>query len=420
MKSKNCLLLIILLPAGLLYGQTAENLPYKELPKHKFKKASITILASKMLDSVGHNFFWTTDNLIQKDQELSFQSDIEPQLFIKGMHVLSSKISDITQMKNNTLSSYWEQKSFNELRNEILFNIKTVSDYFINIEYSQASVDWMTFFDLINGLRQYNDYILEYRKRIDLPISSALLEKNEYISPLKAFEEQLGADGLTNNQWMTIMEAGGGPIAHEKIARQSKANMRVISQMKKQKTASVDVGELEEIKPFSRTIEDIKYTYYSQPPRQLSFAYDNDLNLLIGLTDWIISINAGRPAALSEVFRIGLNNKLNLYEDYVIGSSVNNRKVIDSQGNSVSIMIDKRYINKDSFWGIPINKVLIMEDNVIKFIRQKPNNTSYGNKEVVVVSIVNIEGTLLKRIKNIIKSSKSGNIDINTATLKLK
>lgn len=158
----------------------------------------------------------------------------------------------------------------------------------------------------------YCDQIIGFRENNGNPskLENGFLSKK--LSESELFEKSIGADGLTNGQWMKITERGGGPDAWDKIGNTRKANQKIIFEHGKEIRAIVTVGDLETMENSSNIVDGRVYRYFYDSPDQLSVLFSNDKEYIEGIINWIIYINSGNPVKLSEMFRVGLDIVINL------------------------------------------------------------------------------------------------------------
>lgn len=100
--------------------------------------------------------------------------------------------------------------------------------------------------------------------------------------------------------------------------------------------------------------------YSSFPPKQLSFLYSNDNELVKGFVDWIIYINSGNSVKLSEILRVGLDVEIFTKND-INQSLVRNvyRDIIDKKNNRVRLEFSTKHFDAIKFSDIKITEVII-------------------------------------------------------------
>ena len=290
----------------ILYVQyNAAQLPYNK--KEVYKKKPEGSIIVKAIDDLGYKYYSVTDSLMTDELNANFYSGKLPRLLLEDTYQMSEYIINAISGKENLLKSNKKEISFYEIRKNTLLNFKEASNKLTNNKEALLFLNWNRFLNAIAYVDAYCDEIILFRNDMGNPYMPKQSNINKYKSDSKIFEESIGADGITNKQWMKIMERGGGPGAHDRIRLTGRKNQEALIKLKKKERASIKVGNLEKIKTTSSTIDGLTYMYSSFPPKQLSFLYSNDNELVKGFVDWIIYINSGNSVKLSEILRVGLD-----------------------------------------------------------------------------------------------------------------
>lgn len=385
------------------------QLPYHIKPNYP-KKMTTGIVMARMIDELGYKYYWATDSLLNDELSHSFHSSNLPRLLLRGVYQMSENI--ITYTSENSIKPELnpEEMSFEDLRKNTLFNLKEVSHILINNRGASRFLNWNPFIKSVAYFDTYCDQIILFRENIGKPfnLKDDFIEQEPYRS--KMFDQSLGADGLSNIQWMKILERGGGRYADRVISHAKTVNQHTIVALRKEERATVTVGKLESIALFSNNVEGLTYTYFNVPPEQLSFLFSNDNELLEGIINWMIYINSGNPVKLSEMFRVGLdmNMSLETNEEHSL-VRYRYRDVADHKENKVRLEFSDSYFDKTKFSDITIKEVHINNDNQIEFFG-KTNGTDPLSKEPEqpIILLKNIEGDLLKRFKMNVHQMREG------------
>lgn len=411
------LLLLFVFNNCQLFSQgSLQTLPYNEIPKIKIKKATAGIILAKMIDSLGYRYYLATDNF---DASNSFTD--KASVLINGVYKASNIMRKSLQDSVSSVAT--EAMNFKASRSRTLYNLKKASGILVSDINSLTKVNWYGFIRLMEVTKAYCNELIVYRKSQGEKVLTPE-ELFKKIPESKQFEQTLGAFGVTHQEWMDIMRYGGGQDGFDRMRQQSKVNTSIIRALKEKEsvTATVKVGELQDIEMYTSTVEGMIYNYFNDKPRQLSFLYESDKAFIKGLIEWTIYINAGKPAILSDIFRLGItSDSLSApYEGLLINTNNTSRTIVDNQYDSINISVSKRYLKDFSFINIPINQVHITKDNTIAFLRINDSKDYFGKKEFPVIIFKNIDGSLLKSIKNVIKKSKDGGAIKDLESLNLK
>ncbi|MBQ4804680.1 hypothetical protein J8L88_17595 [Aquimarina sp. MMG015] len=384
---------------------TAAQLPYYE--KVTYKKNSERSIIAKIIDDLGYKYYWVTDSLLSDELSTNFYSGKLPRLLLEDAYQMSENIINSVSDKVEKSKLNKGETSFDEMRKNTLLNLKEASNKLINNKETLLFLNWNDFKNAIIYADAYCDQIILFRNDVGNPYSPKQSDTKKNKSNSQIFEESIGADGITNKQWKKIMERGGGYGAHDRIRSTSRKNQETLIKLKKKERASIKTGNLEKIKITTNSVDGLTYVYSSFPPKQLSFLYNNDNELVRGLVDWVIYINSGNSVELSEMLRVGLDNEV--FIDYNINQSlVKNRyrDIIDQNNNRVRLEFSATHFDKIKFSNVKITKVIIKK-SLIRFFGETDNSNEQSEKEVIII-LKHIEGNLLNRIIDNINQTRKG------------
>ena len=117
-----------MLCSTLSFGQTStESFPYYEIPPYPESYSAGTV-AARQIDGLGFRFYWATEGLTEKD--LSYRpSDSSRTTFETISHIYNlSKIIANAALEKENGNNDQSQLSYEELRHEVLMNLKMASD----------------------------------------------------------------------------------------------------------------------------------------------------------------------------------------------------------------------------------------------------------------------------------------------------
>ena len=418
MNLKKLILIFSLFVSSFSYGQEdITELPYNKKSKYPKKNAAGIVMA-KMIDELGYKYYWATDSLLNDEVRNTFNSSNLPRLLLNGVYQMSENIINYSSENKLKPELKLEEMSFDDFRKNTLLNLKEASNILIRNADTIHFLNLNLFVKSIAISNSYCDQIISFRENIGKPFKpkNDFIEQKLYKS--KMFEQTVGADGLTNTQWKKIMEAGGGPFATENIRWTKNINQKTFIDLRKEERATLIVGNLESIGLSSNIVDGLTYTYFNDPPKQLSFLFSNDEALVEGFINWIIYINSGNPVKLSEMFRVGLDIiiALDINEDQSL-VPYNYRDIIDREKNKIRLEFPEKYFDKTKFSEITIKEVHINNNIQIEFygidkLSQEPQQ--------IVILLKNIEGDLLDRIKVNIDQMREGINDYNDSIMNLR
>ena len=109
-------------------GMSQDKLPYYEITE-KYETYTAGTVTARMLDGLGFRFYWATEGMTEN--ELSYKASEEGRTYLETVsHILGlSRIvvnSALKQPNDNAIQ--YPELSYDEMRAQILNNIKTASD----------------------------------------------------------------------------------------------------------------------------------------------------------------------------------------------------------------------------------------------------------------------------------------------------
>ena len=401
--------------------ENTAQLPYNKKPTYP-KKNTVRILMAKMLDELGYKYYWATDSLLNDEMSNAFNSSNLPRLLLEGVYQMSENIINYSSANKMKPGLKLEEMSFEDFRKNTLLNLKEASNILIKNADTTHFSNLNLFVKSIVISNSYCDQIISFRENIGKPfkLKNDFIVQKEYES--KKFEQTIGADGLTNTQWKIIMRRGGGKYATENISRTRNSNQKTVIELRKKERATVIVGNLESIGLSSNIVEGLTYTYFNDPPKQLSFLFSNDKELIEGFINWIIYINSGNPVKLSDMFRVGLDiiMALDINENQSLVSD-SYRDIVDRGENKVRLEFPEKYFDKIKFSDITIKEVHINHNTQIEFFGELNRIDKLPQKpQQIIILLKNIEGDLLDRIKLNINQMRKGINEYDESIMNLR
>lgn len=401
-----------------LINYSVAQLPYSK--KIKYKKKSEGAVPAKMIDDLGLKYYLVTDSLIPNDLNDDFYSSGLPRLLLKGAYQMSKNIISSTSDTIKNSKSINAIIPFYEIRKQTLLNLKQASKNLVNTKEPLLFLNWEDFIKSIALADAYCDQLILFREKIGNPFIPKNNSTSQTQYQSKTFDKKRGADGLTTVQWMRIMRRGGGRYAHDTVRKYNKKNQRALVELKKQERGSIEVGKLEIVKESSNIIDGLKYVHSTISPKQLSFLYSNDSELIEGIVDWIIYINSGNTIKLSEMFRVGLD--VSFFNDTNENISLvdhSYRDIMDKNENQVRLEFSEKHFDEINFSDIKIKHVTIKNTQIQFFGETDNSNDLYLNGKQIVIILKNIEGDLLDRIKANINQTRAGLNDYDDTIMNL-
>ena len=395
------------------------ELPYS-VEYHRPKKFHM----AKIIDELGYKYYLATENLLNENLIASYHSKNLPRLLLNTVYQMSESIVNSTSNQKINNESSFRDMSFETLRRNTLINLKKSSDNLIKKSKNSYSSYKNSTTTLISIADSYCDQIIIFREYIGLTGYSKSNSKQKHIPQSVMFEKQLGGDGITNEQWVAISQYGPHREKYfDLIKRQKNINVQIITNLRKKEKVKLNVGDPEQISLSSGTVEGLDYTYFRDPPNQLSFLFSYDEMFLKEIINWIVYINSGNPSKLSEIFQMGLGITFDINNKEVGQLSfekINYRNFIDNKGDRIRMTYSQEQFDGVSFSDIGIHEVHILKNNRIEFIAKVLNDDiNIENTEPVIMQINNINGSLLNRIKQVIDTIRSNEVDYDGEILNI-
>lgn len=391
------------------------QLPYST-NDFEYKSKSKDNAIVKIIDSLGYTYFGITDKLMNEELKISFESS-KLKLLLENVYKASENIINSTS-RNKPISKLKNINiSFQEIRRNTLSNLVNARN---NITKNKEAFLFLNLNALIESVSSAKDFcneIIVYRENIGNPYKSKINLTNKSKKRSKLFDKSIGADGLTNNQWINIMK-GGGSNAHDLIRRIGRENQKTLTELKKkERTATIEVGDIEKIRTTSNIIDNLIYKYSNLPPSQLSLLYTSDNELIKELVYWIVYINSGNFSKLSEILSPGLNT--NTFIDFNLKKLQNSNSIIreikDQNGNKIVLKLNKKHFEQGKFSDVIIKKVSIEKNQIIFY--DNTNKANLLSEKIIVLK--NLEGDLLERIKLNINLIRKGTNEYNDSIMYL-
>jgi hypothetical protein len=162
MKPFTLLFFITISTTLLAQNISEERLPYYEIPEYSETFTAGTV-AARMVDALGFRFYWASEGLTEKD--LAYTSHDSARTTgetIKHIYDLSKTIVNSTLKKANVRGQEEPEMSYEELRKQILINLKTAADIL-------RESDDISQFKIIFGERE-----IPFWNQINGPIADAI------------------------------------------------------------------------------------------------------------------------------------------------------------------------------------------------------------------------------------------------------
>lgn len=401
------LVIIGLLNFNIFFAQ----LPYSDLQSVHSKSSTNGMV--NMIDDLGYKFFGVTDSIMNEDLTTKFQSS-KLKLLLKTSYEVSEVMIQTIQENKDNISLHTAPISYYELRRNTLFNLNRLSVAF-NKNNSNI-LEYPNLLSITKSIRLLNslcDEIISYRRSLGIPYIPKIQSKKQDESSATIFNQKRGADGLTHEQWMLIMEGGGGKQAPDIIRLTNRENQKEYIKLKKQNRDIVEAGGIQEIKTFTNFVNGDIYIYRNFPPEQLSIFYSSDNELIKGLVNWILYINAGNNTELSNIFRVTTNENFERNKNQLMSFQFN-RKVEDANQNQITVEFYPKNIKISD---MTIEQVR-MDENSIDFLGQI-NNTKLEDGLRPLLKIRTVNGDLLNRMKLNVNQMREGLHNYNESIMNL-
>ncbi len=345
----------------------------------------------RMIDDLGFKFYAVTDSLLTTELNENFPSS-KLKLLLEGTYEISNKLTHTISHFERKKGPNLDNKTFSGLRENTLLNLQKLSEIFRKKNDILQKLDFQSFTSLMISADVYCEEIISYRRSIRNPYIP--LGKNINTQDFSEnFDQIRGADGLTDDQWISIMRGGGGYAAPDLIRKTNRENQRKYILLKKQNRAKIEVGQLQDIKTFSNNIDGDIYIYRNLPPQQVSILYTTDNEIIKAVSNWAIFINAGNPTEITNIFRTGIDESIEKDKSPLSNYQIN-RKFEDHNHNQVALSLYPRNIQLSD----TVEKVILMNYEIV-FLNQE-------NKPLFLIK--NINGDLLERIKYNIMQMRNG------------
>lgn len=396
------------------------QLPFNKKPKYP-KKLTTGIVMAMMIDELGYKYYWATDSLLNDELRHTFNSSNLPRLLLKDVYQMSESIINYTSKNKVKPELKLEEMLFEDFRKNTLLNLKEASSLLIKNPEVSLFLNLDLFMKTIAYSDTYCDQIILFRENIGNPfkLKNDFIVQESYRS--KMFEQRLGADGVTNWQWMVIMRGGGGIYASEGIRQTNRNNLKTMVELRKEERSTVTIGNLETIALSSNIVNGLTYTYFYDNPKQLSFLFNNDKELVEGIINWIIYINSGNPVKLSEMFRVGLDITItpDANEDQSVVRN-RHRDIADKEEDKVRLEFSEKYFDKTEFSDITIKEVHINNNQIDFFGKSNREDNSSQRPQQSIILLKHIEGDLLDRIKVTINQMREGLNEYDDSIMNLR
>lgn len=233
--------------------------------------------------------------------------------------------------------------------------------------------------------------------------------------------ENLGADGVTNSQWMELSRPDGG--GSDALRNQAMANYAYLGEQSK--NASVKSGELSQ-----GGIEGIKFSYQGSSPEIIDWLNASNSQLVSGLLMWAVYINAGNGSHLSDIFvSPEIDNFLKGSVRMGLGETqIKRRTVVNTYNDKVEVGFNSGFWNGNNFSNHKINYVSLYDtyttQDRITFL-SAPYKSSPGSKytnQDTILWIKQISGGLLfsirQNLEKLLRPSSFKNRDTSPLNIK--
>ncbi|WP_037314212.1 hypothetical protein [Salegentibacter sp. Hel_I_6] len=385
------------------------QLPFSDPTKEKNQSEQNGI--TRIIDSLGYAYFDITDQLITEELDNNFESS-KLQLLLFEMYKVSENIFESVSGNKIAPKSFTISTTFNELRESTLLKLKRSSQRSLENKDILLYLDFNNFIQNINYARGFYLEIIDYRRTLGRPYISRISSINTELNSVKNFEENRGADGLTDKQWLKIMAGGGGAGAADLLRSTNRINQKAWIKEKKRNRATIEVGEIENIESFSNILNGDVYLYNDFAPEQLSFLYTPDNEIVEGLTRWILYVNSGNHIKISQIFRVGANWTFKDAEGELY------REIVEESENKIRLEFSSEFLNDEGFSNFMIENVKL-EKNEITFFSRIIEKNKIIKELTPIFTITNIKGNLLDKIKMNINQMRNGVNSYNESLMNL-
>tara|TARA_B100002049_G_scaffold237277_1_gene227536 strand:+ start:14788 stop:15996 length:1209 start_codon:yes stop_codon:yes gene_type:complete len=368
-----------------------------------------------IIKDVEYEYFDVTSNIMSNDLSENFETS-KLESLLKDIYVVSENLETFTSTKKINIEKIRPKTEFDEIRQITLKNFSSIRKMLLSIDKSDSTINLLRFVKYVQTIKLLNQEIIKYRENVGTNYTPTPPKKNQ-MKDSKAFESTLGADGISNDQWIDILKSRSGSKTSDLIRLKSRQNNLMLIELKNNEKSIVKAGEIERIEVKTNLVNGIRYTYSDFPPDQLSLNYSTDKAFVEGLIRWMIYINAGNKVKLESILAIQkkfnyINNSwIREPKDSVL--TYNNRTIKDKFSNSIDFFINEYHLNSK----YQVDQIHI-SDSIINFYG-KDSSTSDLEKMISLITIKKNTGNLFKQIKHIINQMKDGSINFTTIDMGL-
>lgn len=395
-----------------------EELPYRKIPKYS-EKINNGLIMARMVDELGYKYYWTSEGLNEEDVRTEFGSTNILYSLLDYIDQLSLLIASYV-LNQPFLDSVYEEKSISKLRKRTLFNLKNASNALIGSNTTTQLPFWDILDEPISDVNWYCDQIISYRRKNGISCDERIDPLNKE-SKAELLEKSIGADGLTNNQWSMIHRLPIPSVDKVILMRkQARTNSTVLAELKKQRAAYVELGELEDVNFEPNKVGGKEYLFLGNRPNQILISISSDLDFINELIQWIVYINSGNEVGVDEIFMIseyrGFDNKR------IYLNTKKFRNIVDQNGDTIRFELFPNSSDPFDLNNFKISRVLVNDtdtlSNEIVFVGRRINETQLEeSQELKLIHIKNIKGHLLNRIISHIEYFRDYRNDAKEPTL---
>ncbi len=162
MKLPILLLFLILLNYGSTYSQkNIDKLPYRKMPKYS-EDINYGFVMSRIIDELGYTYYWASEGLNKEDFVNEYGSKNILYALLENIDQVSYIIASLT-LNDSISDNVYVEKSLNELRKKMLFNLINASNKLYLTEDSANLPLWGILSKPISDVKWYTDQIISYR-----------------------------------------------------------------------------------------------------------------------------------------------------------------------------------------------------------------------------------------------------------------
>jgi len=255
-----------------------------------------------IIKDVEYEYFDVTSNIMSNDLSENFETS-KLESLLKDIYVVSENLETFTSTKKINIEKIRPKTEFDEIRQITLKNFSSIRKMLLSIDKSDSTINLLRFVKYVQTIKLLNQEIIKYRENVGTNYTPTPPKKNQ-MKDSKAFESTLGADGISNDQWIDILKSRSGSKTSDLIRLKSRQNNLMLIELKNNEKSIVKAGEIERIEVKTNLVNGIRYTYSDFPPDQLSLNYSTDKAFVEGLIRWMIYINAGNKVKLESILAI--------------------------------------------------------------------------------------------------------------------